>query len=73
MTAGVPSAAGIVLVGGRGRRMGGAVKPLLKIGGETLLARTLRALDRAGAAPVYAVGPVLDAAAEVRWVREDPP
>lgn len=73
MTAVVPSAAAIVLVGGRGRRMCGAVKPLLMIGGETLLARTLRALDRAGAAPVYAVGPVLDAAAEVRWVREDPP
>jgi molybdopterin-guanine dinucleotide biosynthesis protein A len=41
--------AGAILAGGRARRLSGRVKPLLEIGGRTLLARTLDAL-----APVVA-------------------
>ncbi|WP_336644316.1 molybdenum cofactor guanylyltransferase [Microbacterium sp. USHLN186] len=68
-----PSPGGIVLVGGRSRRMGGGAKPLLEVGGRTLLNRMLTALQDAGSAPIIAVGPLLDATADVRWVREDPP
>ncbi|WP_263993244.1 NTP transferase domain-containing protein, partial [Mycolicibacterium fallax] len=61
----------IVLVGGAGTRLGGRAKPLLRLGGRTLLERSLAAL--AGCAPIVAVGPVLDPAAGIDWVREDPP
>lgn len=72
MTATVNTGA-ILLVGGRSRRMGGGTKPLLEVGGETLFARAVRAVTDAGCAPVVAAGPVLDEAAPVEWVREDPP
>lgn len=65
--------AAIVLVGGTARRMGGLAKPLLTLDGRTLLARTVAALESVDAAPVIAVGPVLDPDAAVRWVREAPP
>ena len=52
----------IVLVGGRARRLGGAAKPLLEVGGATPWQRTLAALAERGAAPVVAVGPALDGA-----------
>lgn len=63
--------AAIVLVGGRGSRLAGVRKPLLEVGGRTLLARTLAALG--GYRPIVAVGPTLDTGAAVTWVREDPP
>ncbi|MCV7193487.1 molybdenum cofactor guanylyltransferase [Mycolicibacterium brumae] len=63
--------AAILLVGGRGSRLGGAVKPLLELGGQTLLDRTVMAL--AGCAPIIAVGPVLEDDPRLTWVREDPP
>ncbi|MBS1674628.1 MAG: NTP transferase domain-containing protein [Actinobacteria bacterium] len=73
----------VVLVGGRATRMGGAAKHLLTVGGATLFARTVAALEAAGVAPIVAVGapPVEDAspddgdasAARVAWAREDPP
>lgn len=67
----------IVLAGGSGRRMGGAVKPLLEVGGRTLLAQAVTALVRFGADPIVVVGPRLaDAEVErapVVWTREDPP
>ncbi|MEJ7633873.1 NTP transferase domain-containing protein [Aeromicrobium sp.] len=44
----------IVLAGGRGSRLGGVDKASLELGGETLLARTLRAVT--GAARVVVVG-----------------
>lgn len=72
MTATVNTGA-ILLVGGRSRRMGGGTKPLLEVGGETLFARAVRAVTDAGCAPIVAAGPVLDEAAPVEWVREDPP
>ena len=37
--------AGVVLAGGGARRLGGIDKPLLTLGGETILARVLAALD----------------------------
>lgn len=63
----------VVLVGGRASRMGGGDKPLLEVGGATLLARAVHALRDAGCRPVVAVGPELDASAPVHWVREQPP
>ncbi|MGX1792672.1 NTP transferase domain-containing protein [Microbacterium sp. NPDC055312] len=63
----------ILLVGGRATRLGGGVKPLLEVGGETLLSRTVRAVADAGCAPIIAVGPELDRDVQVRWVREHPP
>ncbi len=44
--------AGLILAGGAGRRLGGADKPLLRIGGETILARVLAALRAAPADPI---------------------
>ncbi|REJ08707.1 hypothetical protein DY023_00515 [Microbacterium bovistercoris] len=63
----------VVLVGGRASRMGGVDKPLLDVGGATLFARAVRALQEAGCRPITAVGPEFDASADVRWVREEPP
>ncbi len=66
--------AAMVLAGGAGRRLGGAAKPALAVGGVPLLARVLAAL--ADAAPVVVVGPpalatLLPPGAEM--VRERPP
>ncbi|GAA1193518.1 molybdenum cofactor guanylyltransferase [Prauserella alba] len=67
--------AGLVVAGGEARRLGGVDKPMLEIGGRTLLARSLDALS--GADPVVVVGPrragVSGAGIRVRWTREDPP
>lgn len=61
----------VVLAGGSGRRLGGADKALLDLGGEILLDRVLAAA--AGADTVICVGPVRATAAAVTWCREDPP
>ncbi len=63
----------ILLAGGRGSRVGGAVKPLFEVGGVTLLSAAVTAVRRAGARRVIVVAPVLDEALDVTWVREDPP
>lgn len=63
----------ILLAGGRGSRVGGAVKPLFEVGGATLLSAAVTAVRRAGARRVVVVAPVLDEALDVTWVREDPP
>lgn len=39
-----PPVAGLILAGGLSRRMGGGDKPLLEVGGQTLLARTVARL-----------------------------
>jgi len=44
--------AGLILAGGAGRRLGGADKPLLRIGDNTILARVLAALRAAPAEPI---------------------
>lgn len=64
----------ILLAGGRASRLGGAVKPLIDVGGKTLLAHALEAV--VDCEPLTLVGPVLGDVATgraVRWVREDPP
>ncbi len=63
----------ILLAGGRGTRVGGAVKPLFEVGGSTLLAAAVTAATDAGARPITVVAPVLDETLPVAWVREDPP
>ncbi|WP_460005123.1 molybdenum cofactor guanylyltransferase [Microbacterium xylanilyticum] len=76
------SVAAVVLVGGRARRMGGASKHLLALGGSTPWDRTRGALAECGIATVVAVGDPPDRggadagpgeAAAVTWVREEPP
>jgi molybdopterin-guanine dinucleotide biosynthesis protein A len=61
----------VVLAGGLARRLDGADKPALEIGGVTLLDRVLRAC--AGAREIVCVGPRRDTRRPVRWTREDPP
>ena len=63
----------ILLAGGRAARLGGAVKPLFRLDGETLLARAVAAVRDAGAARVVVAAPVLVPDLDVLWVREDPP
>jgi molybdopterin-guanine dinucleotide biosynthesis protein A len=63
--------AAIVLAGGRARRLGGADKPMVEVGGKALLHRVLTAV--AAANPVIAVGPERGGFPGVMWTREDPP
>lgn len=63
----------ILLAGGRGARVGGAVKPLFRLDGETLLARAVAAARSIGAARIVVAAPVLARDLDVTWVREDPP
>lgn len=63
----------VLLAGGRATRLGGAAKPLLEVGGRSLLGRAVDAAAAAGASDIVVAGPVLDDALPVRWVREDPP
>jgi molybdopterin-guanine dinucleotide biosynthesis protein A len=65
--------AAILLAGGRGSRMGGVHKPLLEVGGSSLLDAAAGAAREAGADPIVVVGPVDTAHADLTWVREDPP
>lgn len=64
----------IVLAGGAGRRMGGVLKPLIRVGGEPMLSRVIKAV--ADAEPIVVVGPRELAdhlPATVRLTREEPP
>ncbi|HMA46864.1 MAG TPA: NTP transferase domain-containing protein, partial [Frankiaceae bacterium] len=61
----------VVLAGGRARRLGGADKPALEVGGRPLLDRVLGAV--ADAARLVVVGPCRPTARAVRWAREEPP
>ncbi|MFE4058898.1 NTP transferase domain-containing protein, partial [Streptomyces sp. NPDC059096] len=61
----------IVLAGGAARRLGGADKPGLRVGGRALLDRVLAACD--GAAETVVVGGRRPTACPVRWAREEPP
>lgn len=67
-----PGLGAILLAGGRATRLGGAAKPLLELGGETILARTVAAVRAAGAASITVAGPATDLITDVRWVREEP-
>jgi len=61
----------IVLAGGRARRLGGAAKPQLTVGGRTLLDAAVAAV--AGAGRIVVVGPEQPVTGSVTWRREDPP
>lgn len=61
----------IVLAGGRARRLGGASKPDVEVGGVALLDHALTAV--AGASQVVVVGPPQVARPGVATVLEDPP
>ncbi|KRC66337.1 hypothetical protein ASE12_17175 [Aeromicrobium sp. Root236] len=60
----------IVLAGGRGSRLGGVDKAALELDGETLLARTLRAVD--GAGRVIVAGDPRPVPKDVVVVQEEP-
>ena len=60
----------MVLAGGTGRRLGGADKPGLLVGGRSLLDRVLDATS--GAATTVVVGPQRATTRPVVWTREDP-
>lgn len=61
----------VVLAGGAARRLGGADKPGLRVGGRPLLDRVLGAC--AGAGTTVVVADPRPTARPVRWAREDPP
>ncbi|KUO21209.1 NTP transferase domain-containing protein [Streptomyces dysideae] len=61
----------VVLAGGAARRLGGADKPGLRVGGRALLDRVLAACDDARATVV--VADPRPTARPVTWAREDPP
>lgn len=61
----------IVLAGGAARRLGGADKPALRVGGRALLDRVLDAC--ADARTTVVVGGRRTTARAVQWAREDPP
>ncbi|QMU73348.1 molybdenum cofactor guanylyltransferase [Streptacidiphilus sp. P02-A3a] len=61
----------VVLAGGSARRLGGADKPGLPVGGLPMLDRVLTGCARAGRTVV--VGPERATVRPVRWVREQPP
>jgi len=61
----------LVLAGGLARRLDGADKPALEIGGVTLLDRVITAC--AEARDIVCVGPRRTTRRPVRWTREDPP
>ncbi|MFE0949307.1 NTP transferase domain-containing protein [Streptomyces mutabilis] len=61
----------VVLAGGAARRLGGADKPGLRVGGRALLDRVLAAC--AGARTTVVVSSPRPTARPVTWAREDPP
>jgi molybdopterin-guanine dinucleotide biosynthesis protein A len=63
----------VVLAGGRARRLGGADKPMVEVGGTALLDRVLDACAQAGAQRAIVVGPERPIAHAVTWVSEQPP
>ncbi|MFE1442987.1 NTP transferase domain-containing protein [Streptomyces sp. NPDC058739] len=61
----------VVLAGGAARRLGGADKPGVRVGGRALLDRVLTACADAGTTVV--VADPRPTARSVRWAREEPP
>ena len=60
----------VVLAGGAASRLGGADKPSVRIGGQTLLDAALAACAAAGRTVV--VGPRREVGRNVAWTREEP-
>ncbi|MER6344890.1 NTP transferase domain-containing protein [Streptomyces sp. NPDC001595] len=73
MTSYEPAAAydAVVLAGGAARRLGGADKPAVRVGGRALLDRVLAAC--AGARATVVVADPRPTARPVNWAREEPP
>jgi molybdopterin-guanine dinucleotide biosynthesis protein A len=77
--AGGPDFDAIILAGGRGARLGGADKPGLVVGAESMAAAVARAAVAAGARRVVLVGPARPDLAQIvppeglLLAREDPP
>ncbi|WP_240501551.1 molybdenum cofactor guanylyltransferase, partial [Streptomyces neyagawaensis] len=61
----------VVLAGGAARRLGGADKPGVRVGGRALLDRVLAAC--AGARTIVVVADPRPTARPVLWAREEPP
>ncbi|GAB2931749.1 NTP transferase domain-containing protein [Streptomyces mayteni] len=61
----------VILAGGAARRLGGADKPAVRVGGRTLLDRVVGACP--DAARVVVVGPRRPTGRPVVWAREEPP
>ncbi|MFE2992181.1 NTP transferase domain-containing protein [Streptomyces sp. NPDC059262] len=66
-----PAHDAVVLAGGAARRLGGADKPAVRVGGRPLLDRVLAACATAGTTVV--VADPRPTAHPVRWTRENPP
>ena len=67
----LPPYTAVVLAGGRAARLGGRAKPQLEVGGRTMLAAVLAAVEDAERRVV--VGPAQPVPADVVLVREQPP
>ncbi|MFI0238385.1 DUF6457 domain-containing protein [Streptomyces sp. NPDC016845] len=67
---GTPAYDAVVLAGGAARRLGGADKPGVRVGGRALLDRVLAAC--AGARSTVVVAEPRPTARPVRWTREEP-
>jgi molybdopterin-guanine dinucleotide biosynthesis protein A len=67
----------LILAGGEARRLRGTDKPMVEIGGKTLLDRVIdacAALTGVGSSgEIVVVGPPRPTERAVRWVREEPP
>lgn len=67
----------LILAGGEARRLRGVDKPMVEIGGKTLLDRVIEACaaltDVGGSGELLVVGPSRTTERKVRWVREEPP
>ncbi|WP_293782676.1 molybdenum cofactor guanylyltransferase [uncultured Aeromicrobium sp.] len=63
----------VVLAGGRARRLGGRSKPLLEVGGQTLLDRIVGSAAAVCCGRIVVVGPAELDREGVIVVREDPP
>ncbi len=65
----------LILAGGEARRLRGIDKPMVEVGGRTLLDRVAEACIAAagGSGEVVLVGPSRTTERDLRWVREDPP
>jgi molybdopterin-guanine dinucleotide biosynthesis protein A len=61
----------VILAGGSARRLGGADKPAVDVGGRTLLEHVVAAVS--GAARIVVVGPPRPLPVDVTWCVEDPP
>ncbi|NJP51157.1 molybdenum cofactor guanylyltransferase [Streptomyces sp. SBST2-5] len=68
---GAPAYDAVVLAGGAARRLGGADKPAVRVGGRTLLDRVLTAC--AGARTTVVVADPRPTVRPVVWAREEPP